>query len=337
MLEAAIIGASGYSGAELLRILTQRNDVRIRKVVASSSVGQRVDAVYPSFAGRVDLEYEPWDPTACANCDIVFSALPSGESMKIVPQVLDHGARVIDLSGDFRLPTAALYERFYKHTHTAPHLLGSAVYGLPELSRAQIAEARLVANPGCYPTSAILGLLPVLEDKIIEPSGIVITSMSGISGAGRSATLELSFSEVNENIRAYKIGTHQHIPEMQSVLARVSAMEVSLSFVPHLVPLTRGLYTTIHARLDVPVTSDELFKLYSQRYHHEPFVRVKRQIPQVKDVVYTNYCDIAVYAYASSGQVVILSVIDNLVKGAAGQAVQNMNIMFGLPEREGLN
>ena len=336
MIEAAIVGASGYSGAELLRILSRRVDVRVRKVVASASAGQRVDAIYPTFSGRVDLAYEHWDPAACADCDLVFVAVPSGESMNIVPEVLQHGPRVIDLSGDFRLPTADLYEHYYAHTHTAPQLLGEAVYGLPELHRTLIAPARLVANPGCYPTSAILGLLPALEDKLIDPTGIVITAMSGVSGAGRSATWELSFTEVNENIRAYKIGNHQHIPEIQSVLSRVASADVSLSFIPHLVPLTRGLYTTIHAHLDVALSTDELYELFRQRYREEPFVRIKRQIPQIRDVVHTNYCDIAVHVNSATRQAVIVSAIDNLVKGASGQAVQNMNIMFGLPEGEGL-
>lgn len=335
-MEAAIVGASGYSGAELLRILTRRNDVRVRTVVASASVGQRVDALYPVFAGRIDLAYEPWDPAVCAGCDVVFVALPSGESMKIVPQLLERGPRVIDLSGDFRLSATEAYETFYKYTHTAPDLLGEAVYGLPELYRTRIAGARLVANPGCYPTGAILGLLPALENKVIDPSGIVVTSMSGVSGAGRSATLELSFSEVNENVRAYKVGVHQHIPEIQSVLSRIASAEVSVSFIPYLVPLTRGIYTTIHARLDVPVSPDELYELFLQRYREEPFVRVKRQVPQIRDVVFTNYCDIFVSVNSSTRQAVIISAIDNLVKGASGQAVQNMNIMFGLPETEGL-
>ena len=336
MMEAAIVGASGYSGAELLRILARRDDVRVRTLVASASVGQRVDAVYPVFAGRIDLAYEPWDPAACAGCDVVFVALPSGESMKVVPQLLERGSRVIDLSGDFRLCSTEAYETFYKHTHTAPDLLGEAVYGLPELYRTRIAGARLVANPGCYPTGAVLGLLPALENKVIDPSGIVVTSMSGVSGAGRSATLELSFSEVNENVRAYKVGVHQHIPEIQSVLSRVASAEVSVSFIPYLVPLTRGIYTTIHARLDVPVSTDELYELFLQRYREEPFVRVKRQVPQIRDVVFTNYCDIFVSVNSSTRQAVIISAIDNLVKGASGQAVQNMNIMFGLPETEGL-
>jgi N-acetyl-gamma-glutamyl-phosphate reductase len=336
VIEAAIVGASGYSGAELLRLLTHREGVHIRKVIASASVGQRVDTVYPTFSGRLELAYEPWDAAACAECDLVFVAVPSGESMNIVPELLQSGPRVIDLSGDFRLQTADQYERYYKHTHTAPQLLGEAAYGLPELHRPEIATARLVANPGCYPTSAILGLLPALEDKLIDPTGIVITAMSGVSGAGRSATLELSFTEVNENMRAYKIGNHQHIPEIQTVLSRVASTDVSLSFIPHLVPLTRGLYTTIHARLDVPLSTDELYEVFRQRYHEEPFVRVKRQIPQVKDVVHTNYCDIFVHVNSTARQAIIVSVIDNLVKGASGQAVQNMNIMFGLPENEGL-
>jgi len=336
LMNAAIIGASGYAGAELLRILSSRDDVTVGMVTAGSSVGIRVDELYPAFSGSVDLAFEPLSADRLDDIDVAFLALPSGEAMHIVPQLLNSVDRIIDLSGDFRLPSASLYEQFYRHTHTAPALLREALYGLPELHKDDIATARLIANPGCYPTSAILALLPALGHRIIAPEGIVINALSGVSGAGRSASLELSFTEVNENIRAYKIGTHQHIPEIQSVLAQATGQNISLCFVPHLVPLNRGIYTTIYATLETHLTEAELFELYQNFFEHAPFVRMKTEIPQIKNVLYTNYCDIGVTMDRRTNRLIIISVIDNLIKGAAGQAVQNMNIMFGLPEEKGL-
>jgi N-acetyl-gamma-glutamyl-phosphate reductase len=336
VITASIIGASGYSGAEVLRLLSSRADIRVEKVYAGSSAGRRVEELYPVFADKVDLVFENLIPEDMPPADVTFVALPSGEAMNVVPGLVRSGRRTIDLGGDFRLGSAAVYEKFYHHEHTAPEFLSQAVYGLPELNKESIEGARLIANPGCYPTSAILGLLPALKHGIISPAGMIINSLSGVSGAGRSASVELSFAEVNENIRAYKIGSHQHNPEIVSVLESASGKEVSLSFVPHLVPLTRGIYTTIHARLDSTVSEQEILTLYESFYEHEPFVRIKREIPQIKNVVHTNYCDIGITLVQHARQLVIISVIDNLLKGAAGQAVQNMNIMFGLPETQGL-
>jgi len=336
MIKAAIIGASGYSGAELMRLLSMRADVKLEKVVAGTSAGQRVDALYPVFNGRVDLAFESMRDNHLDDVDIVFVALPSGEAMHVVPELFGTISRVIDLGGDFRLKSTDVYQQFYKHEHTSPELLHQAVYGLPELHKQSIAQARLVANPGCYPTSAILGLLPALTNNIVSTEAIVINSLSGVSGAGRSASTELSFVEMNENIRAYKMGVHQHIPEMQSVLSEACGKEVSMSFIPHLVPITRGIYTTIHAQLSRTTSQDEIREVYEKFYAEAPFVRIKKQIPQIKDVVYTNYCDIGVFVEPRTSQLIIISVIDNLMKGAAGQAIQNMNIMFGLPEETGL-
>jgi N-acetyl-gamma-glutamyl-phosphate reductase len=336
MIKVSIIGASGYSGAELLKLLSARDDARIVQVIASSSAGKKVADVYPALAGAVDLTYEEYSPDRLEHIDVAFAALPSGEAMKLVPGLLENVGRVIDLSGDFRLPSPALYKEYYKHLHTAPHLLSEAVYGLPELNADAICNARLIANPGCYPTSIILALLPALKSGLIKPEGIVINSLSGVSGAGRSASIELSFTEVNENIRAYKIGCHQHIPEIQTVLDRATGTNVSFSFVPHLVPITRGIYTTIHATLDVPVAEAEMRSLYATFYHESPFVRIKDQPPQISDVVRSNYCDIAATIVPGTKHLVLTSVIDNLVKGAAGQAIQNMNIMFGLEQDKGL-
>ncbi len=339
MIRAAIIGASGYSGAELIRLLSGRKDVTIAKVTAKSSAGERVDALYPALAGSVDLSFEsmnPGGPHSFDGIDVAFLALPSGEAMHIVPELLGKVKCVIDLGGDFRLPSGELYELYYKHVHTATGLLAEAVYGLPELNKRNIAQARLVCNPGCYPTSAILALLPALLHGLIEPRGIVINSLSGVSGAGRSASVEMSFGEVNENVRAYKLGTHQHIPEIHTVLQTALGSPVSASFVPHLLPITRGIYTTIHAPLAVSVTEPGIRQVYEAYYSDAPFVRIKAQVPQIKSVTRTNYCDIGFAIEPRTNQLILMSAIDNLVKGAAGQAIQNMNIMFGLPETEGL-
>lgn len=336
MITAAIIGASGYSGAEVLRLLLSHGEVAVKKVVANTSAGKRVDEVYPFFSGISDLVFEPLDTDSLEGIDIAFIALPSGEAMQIVPRLMDTVERIIDLGGDFRLPSGELYERFYHQAHSSPHLLSEAVYGLPELNKRQIREAQLVANPGCYPTGALLALLPALQSHIISPGGIVVNSLSGVSGAGRSSSVELSFVEVNENIRAYKVGSHQHIPEVESILTSASGQPVTISFVPHLVPITRGIYTTIHAGLSTSVDERDVVETYRAHYAESPFVRMVKKIPEVKNVVQTNYCDIHVVLERRTNQLVVISVIDNLLKGAAGQAVQNMNIMFGFPEEQGL-
>jgi N-acetyl-gamma-glutamyl-phosphate reductase len=336
VIRTAIIGASGYSGAELLRLLSRRSDVRVEKVTARSSAGERVDKLYPALTGVVDLSYQEFDPAAFTGIDVAFVALPSGEAMHVVPALRGIVPRIIDLGGDFRLRSPQSYERYYRRKHASPELLPEAVYGLPEIHAEKIARAQIVANPGCYPTAAILALLPALKHGIVHPRGIVINALSGVSGAGRSAAVEYSFVEVNENIRAYKVGVHQHTPEIVSVLESATAGEVSLSFVPHLVPITRGIYATIHAELAVSVTDDEIAQLYSAFYEHAPFVRIKRQIPEIRNVVYTNYCDITAVVAPGTRQLILISVIDNLVKGAAGQAVQNMNLMMGLPQETSL-
>lgn len=336
MLRVGIVGASGYSGAELMHLLAPRLDVELATVVAGTSAGKRVDELYPALTGIVDLTFEAFNPDRMDGLDVVFVALPSGEGMNIVPQVLDHVERVIDLGGDFRLSNATLYEEFYGRKHTCPELLGEAVYGLTELNKASIATSHFVANPGCYPTSALLPLLPLLKAGLISPKGIVINSLSGVSGAGRSASVEMSFVEANENIRAYKIGNHQHIPEIQSILEQIAGGSVGLSFVPHLVPLTRGIYTTIHADIAASCTQEAVFDAFLRSYDDAPFIRVRKTVPQVRDVAFSNFCDIAFRMEERTNQIIIVSTIDNLVKGAAGQAIQNMNVMLGLPEETGL-
>jgi N-acetyl-gamma-glutamyl-phosphate reductase len=336
VISACIVGASGYSGAELLRLLSTRDDVLIRKAIAGSSAGKRVDELYPAYAGRIDGVFESLNIDDLGGVDIAFVALPSGESMKVVPALMYRVGKVIDLSGDFRLTERSVYEEYYRHSHTAFDLVDRAVYGLPEINRKNVESAGLVANPGCYATSIVLALLPVLGESIIEPDRITVTSMSGVSGAGRASSVELSFAEVNENIRAYKVPGHQHIPEVESVLKRATGKDVRIAFIPHLVPVTRGIYTTITARLRRSISDKEIADCFTSFYSRAPFVRYRRTIPQLTDVVRTNFCDIGCIVDNRANSIVIISVLDNLLKGAAGQAVQNMNIMCGLPETRGL-
>ncbi len=333
----SIIGASGYSGAELTRILARHPYAKVEYLFANASAGKRVEELYPRFAKSMAGEYQSYAAEHALTSDIVFLALPSGEAMGMVPELVAGGARVIDLGGDFRLKDPLLYQMYYGREHRASGLLAEAVYGLSELNRAQIASAEVVANPGCYPTSAILPLAPLLKEGIIEPRGIVINSLSGVSGAGRASSVEMSFAEVNENVKAYKPTTHQHIPEIRSALTAFSGGDVALSFVPHLMPITRGIYSTIHARLATEITQVQVLDILEGYYGEEPFIRISETaIPEIRGVAHTNYVDIGFRVDRANDQLVIFSTIDNLVKGAAGQAVQNMNIMLGFPETEGL-
>lgn len=336
-LHISIVGASGYSGTELLRILLDHPGVVVDSVFAGNSAGMRVEELYPDLRDRCDLVYRAYDPAAATDSSVVFVALPSGQAMSIVPELLDGGARVVDLGGDFRLKDPGLYEQFYKRKHTAPELLAEAVYGLPEWGSDTIASARLIANPGCYPTGAILPLAPLVQSGLIDAGRISISSMSGVSGAGRSASVEHSFTEIFGNARAYKIGEHQHIPEISSALAVIGGGSVSVSFIPHLIPVARGIYTSITAPLLDKVVGAELESIYAGAYQMAPFVRYRSSgTPELRGVVGSNYIDIGIHIDSANNQVVLLSAIDNLVKGAAGQAVQNMNIMAGFGETEGL-
>lgn len=337
MIHVSVIGASGYSGAELIRILMRHSRVTIGRVFANNSAGKRVDEVHGIFRGRTELVFEKYSLGLVSDAEIVFIALPSGEAMHIVPELIDAQKRVIDLGGDFRLKDVESYRRYYKRDHIAQGLLPLAVYGLPEWKKDEIRSARLVANPGCYPTSALLPLIPMLREDIVEERGTVISALSGVSGAGRSASVDLSFSEVNESVRAYKVGVHQHTPEIESTLSDVSHRGVAVTFVPHLIPVTRGINTTIYAGLKRHTSPHELYTVFQKHYATTPFVRVDEEaIPEMKNVNYTNFCDIGFRVDDSNNRLILVSVIDNLVKGAAGQAVQNMNIMLGFDETEGL-
>lgn len=336
-IKISILGASGYSGAELFRILLRHSRVRVEKLFANASAGKRVDELYPLFRSKSSATYELYSVEAACTSDVVFIALPSGEAMNIVPELLQRGKTMIDLGGDFRLGDVALYEQFYKREHKASDILSSAVYGLPEWNRAQIQSASLVANPGCYPTGAILPLAPLLKEGLIRHDGIVINSLSGVSGAGRTSSGELSFVEVNESVKAYKVGEHQHIPEIQQALQSISSKNTSVTFVPHLLPITRGIYTSMYAPLSRGTDQQAVLNAYDKYYRNEPFVRYSSTaIPEIKNVNCTNYIDIGFRLYPENNQLIVFSAIDNLIKGAAGQAVQNMNLMFGFDETEGL-
>lgn len=335
----SIIGASGYSGAELLSTLLHHPQVTVTRVFANSSAGKKVNELYPIFRSTYvgNLMYEEYTLDKVGSDDLLFIALPSGEAMNYVPALVDAGKKVIDLGGDFRLQDTSLYQKYYKHDHTAAEYLPKAIYGLPEWNKEKIVGAQLIANPGCYVTSALLPLLPLVKEKLIEPKGITISSMSGVSGAGRKSSVELSFTEVNESVKAYKVGTHQHTPEIETVLRDFGGQDAVVTFAPHLIPITRGIYSSIYVTPKSGLTSDRLDVAYKKYYASAPFVRLIGDAePEIKNVQYTNYIDIGWKKYERNNQVILLSVIDNLVKGAAGQAVQNMNLMFGFAETEGL-
>jgi len=339
-IQVGIAGATGYSGVELLRLLGGHPEVALVLAGTESYVGQELGAVYPHLGGRVSLLGREATPEALASeCDVVFTALPHGVPMKLAPAVLAAGKRLIDLGADFRLKDAAAFEAWYKHKHEATDLLAEAAYGLPELYRNQIREARLVGNPGCYPTSCALAAAPLLKAGLVETRGIIFDSKSGVSGAGRGVNLGVHYCEVNENSKAYNIaGGHRHTPEIEQTLTELAGRPVVVSFTPHLVPMTRGILTTAYFNLKDDRSTEELLALYREFYMDEPFVRVRPagDLPTTKQVWGSNYCDIGLQVDRRTGRVLVIAVIDNLVKGAAGQAVQNMNLLFGLPETTGL-
>jgi len=340
MLKVAIVGASGYTGVELLRILHSHPEVAVTCVTSEQSAGHPVSDIFPSLRGRIDLELENLEPVGIAEkVDIVFTALPHKAAMEVVPTFLKMGKNVVDLSADYRLRDAEVYGRWYER-HLNPELLPEAVYGIPELRRAQIGEASLVANPGCYPTSVILGLAPLLRGKVIDPKSIIIDAKSGVSGAGRGAKVDGLYCEVNEGFRAYGVGgTHRHIPEIEQELSLLSGNLLTVAFTPHLVPMDRGILSTIYTNPLGKVTAADLITLYEAFYDGEPFVRVLPEgvFPSTAHVRGSNFCDIGIAVDERTGRVIVVSAIDNLVKGASGQAVQNMNLMCGLPETLGLD
>jgi len=339
VIKVGIVGGTGYTGVELLRLLAQHSETDVQVITSRSEEGLRVDEMFPNLRGHFDLKFSAPDTARLAACDVVFYATPHGVAMNGMRELLQNDVRVIDLSADFRLKSAEVFAKWYHEPHACPELLEEAVYGLAEVNREAMRKARLIAAPGCYPTSVQLGLIPLLESDLIDTQSLIANSASGVSGAGKQAKIDNLYSEVNDSFKAYGVGGHRHLPEIEQGLNLVSKRPVQLTFVPHLVPMTRGIHSTIYARLKPGVTSADLQSLFEQRYASEPFVDVmpKGSTPQTRSVRGANVCRLAVHQPQGRDTVVILAVIDNLVKGASGQAVQAMNIMLGLPETTGLH
>ncbi|MDE0153258.1 MAG: N-acetyl-gamma-glutamyl-phosphate reductase [Gammaproteobacteria bacterium] len=335
MIQAGIVGATGYTGVELLRLLSSHPEIEVVAVSSDSEAGRPVADVHPHLRAGVDLAYIPHQQLYETECAVVFFAAPNGTAMQQVPALLEQGRRVIDLAADFRLRDPQVWESYYQMPHACPELLEEAVYGLPELNRAQVSQARLVANPGCYPTAVILGLLPLLESAAVDLDHLVADAKSGISGAGRQASTPLLMSEAMENFRAYGVHQHRHGPEIAQALGQAAGETVQLTFTPHVAPMIRGILATLYAWTEL--SGEAIQELYEQCYDAEPFVDVMppESLPQTKNVRGSNVCRIALHP-GEGEPLIVLSAIDNLIKGAAGQAIQNMNLMFGLPEQAGL-
>jgi N-acetyl-gamma-glutamyl-phosphate reductase len=334
-IKVGIVGGTGYTGVELLRLLALHPNIQLVSITSRGEAGQRVSDMFPSLRGYVDLPFTDPAQAQLTECDVVFFATPNGIAMQQTRALLDAGVRVIDLAADFRIQDIPIWEKWYGMSHACPDLVAEAVYGLPELNREQIAKARLVANPGCYPTSVQLGFLPLLKAGVVDEAHLIADAKSGVSGAGRKAETHILFAEAGDNFKAYGVAGHRHLPEISQGLAIMGGKQVGLTFVPHLTPLIRGIHATLYARLTQDVDVQALFE---EQYQNERFVDVmpKGSHPETRSVRGSNHCRIAVHRPGGDDTVVVLSVIDNLVKGAAGQAVQNMNIMFGLPESTAL-
>ncbi|MDO7906579.1 N-acetyl-gamma-glutamyl-phosphate reductase [Paenibacillus sp. JX-17] len=338
-IRVAIIGSTGYGGVELIRFLQQHPRAEVVSVISASSSGTPISEGFPHLTDIMVRNLDGVNPEEiAAKAELVFTATPSGVSGKLVPQLLEAGLKVIDLSGDFRLKDRAAYEEWYQHEAPSQELLDEAVYGLSEIYGPDAHDVRLISNPGCYPTATLLGLIPALKAGWIDHRSIIVDAKSGISGAGRKASLGNHFAEVNENFKAYKINRHQHIPEIEQELARIAGEPVTVSFTTHLVPMTRGIMTTMYAGMNGQYTNEDFIQLYREYYNGHPFVRVRGAgtWPATKEVSGSNYCDIGFAADERTGRITVVSVIDNIVKGAAGQAIQNMNLMQGWEENLGL-
>ncbi len=339
MIKVGVFGATGYAGVELIRLLSTHKHVELKMVSSQTFAGKPLSDVYKNLKGIVDIVCTEADVDAAAKtCDVVFTALPHGASKAVIPALVERGVKVIDLSGDFRYKDVAVYEKWYGEKHTAPELLQKSVYGLPELHREEIKKTALVGNPGCYTTCSILGLAPLAKAKMIDFDSIIIDAKSGVSGGGRSTSLGFSYSETDESMKAYKVATHRHTSEIEQEIGLLAEKEVALSFTPHLVPLKRGIFATIYANLNTKTETEDLIQLYRDFYKDEHFVRIHDAgtLPELKYVQGSNFVDIGVVSDTRLGRVIIVSCLDNLIKGAAGQAVQNMNILFGIDETEGL-
>jgi N-acetyl-gamma-glutamyl-phosphate reductase len=336
MIDIGIVGGTGYTGVELLRLLAQHPEARVRAITSRKDAGTTVAQMFPSLRGRYDLTFSDPKDADLRGCDVVFFATPHGVAMAQARELLESGTRIIDLAADFRLQDPALFERWYKMPHACPDLLREAVYGIPEVNREAIRSARIVGNPGCYPTAVQLGFLPLIEAGLVDTRYLIADCKSGVSGAGRKAELSLSFSETSDNFAAYGVAGHRHLPEIVQGLNRAAKEPVRLTFTPHLTPIIRGILATLYAPLKNPDT--DLQRLYEQRYANEPFIDVMPpgSLPETRSVRASNVLRIAVHRPPDSDLALVIAVEDNLVKGAAGQAIQNMNLMFGLAETTGL-
>lgn len=335
MIKVGIVGGTGYTGVELLRLLVRHPKAELAAITSRAEAGMSVAEMFPSLRGQIDLKFSDPRSAPLHECDLVFFATPNGVAMQQAGTLLAEGVRVIDLAADFRIKDVMLWEKWYGMTHVSPDLVAEAVYGLPEVNREMIRNARLVANPGCYPTAVQLGFLPLVESGCIDLSCLIADAKSGVSGAGRKAETHILFAEASDNFKAYGVAGHRHLPEICQGLSLASGTEVALTFVPHLTPLIRGIHATLYAR----IKHDEDFQsIFEQRYASEPFVDIlpPKSHPDTRSVRAANFCRIAIHRPQGGNTLVVLSVIDNLVKGAAGQAVQNMNLMFGFDECLGL-
>lgn len=335
MARIAILGATGYTALELLKILARHPQAEVTALTTRQENRPHISEIHPGLTGQFDLHCENLSAEEVGErADLVFCALPHTASMEAIPQLLDSGCRVVDLSADYRLNDPGVYEEWYGHVHTDPTRLSTTVYGLPEIYGDRISGADLVANPGCYTSTSILGLAPLLAEGIIEPTGIIIDAKSGVSGAGRSPKLTTLFAECNESVTAYGIGNHRHTPEIEQVLTDVGGQDVQIAFSPHLMPMDRGILCSMYPRLKQQKSAEEILDVIRKFYADQPFVRVVDRIPATKHVAHTNFCDISVRF--NRHQLVVFSATDNLIKGASGVAVQNMNLLLGIDQRTGL-
>lgn len=338
-IKVGIIGGTGYTGVELLRLLVVHPQVDISLITSRSEAGRQVGDLFPSLRGFTDLAFSQPNSNAYQECDVVFSATPNGIAMTHARELFEQGVKLIDLAADFRIKDVATWEQWYGMQHACPELVEQAVYGLPELYREQIKNAKIIANPGCYPTATTLGFLPLIEQSLVSTKNLIADTKSGVTGAGRGASVANLYSEVSDSFKAYAVGGHRHHPEISQNLSNVATKDVDLTFVPHLIPILRGIHATLYADLvDPAMTLEAIHDVYQTRYANEPFVDVMPlgSHPDTRSVKTSNMCRIALHKAGGSGKLVVLAVEDNLTKGAAGQAVQNMNIMFGIDETSGL-
>jgi N-acetyl-gamma-glutamyl-phosphate reductase len=338
MIKVGIIGATGYVGAELLRILLNHKDVTVSAISSVSFEGEEISSIYKNFIDKIDLKCKTIEDVL-EKSEVIFTALPHGLSEDIASKCIKHGKVCIDMGADFRLSNEEDYKFWYEKDFSHPELHKESVYGLPEFNRDKIKDSKLIANPGCYPTSIELGLLPLLKNSLIETKGIICDSKSGATGAGRGLTLSSHFAELNENFAPYKVGTHRHTPEIEETLGFIAKDKVTVTFTPHLLPISRGIISTIYCTPKESVDLNEIHNIYTEIYKDEPFVNVLPlgEVACTKNVRFSNYCHISLHLNHRKDQIIVVSAIDNMVKGAAGQAVQNMNIILGLDEKEGLN